>query len=82
MLGPWIYRSSDITGLKECYNKVNLDLERMHEWATANGLRLNRTKIQVILIHRRRPVIPPPALSENNISLNYNILKYSVLYYI
>jgi hypothetical protein len=50
-----IYRSSDIA---ECYDKVNLDLEWIHEWATANGLRLKPIKSQVILIHRRKAVIP------------------------
>jgi hypothetical protein len=39
-----------------------MDLQRIHEWATANGLKLNAEKSQVILIHRCRADIPPPTL--------------------
>jgi hypothetical protein len=39
-----------------------MDLQQIHEWATANGLKLNPEKSQVILIHRCRADIPPPTL--------------------
>jgi hypothetical protein len=39
-----------------------MDLQQTHEWATANGLKLNPEKSQVILIHRCRADIPPPTL--------------------
>jgi hypothetical protein len=37
-----------------------MDLQQIHEWATANGLKLNPDKSQIILIHRYRADIPPP----------------------
>jgi hypothetical protein len=39
-----------------------MDLQQIHEWATANGLKLNPEKIQVLLIYRCRADIPPPTL--------------------
>jgi hypothetical protein len=39
-----------------------MDLQQIHEWATANGLKLNPEKSQVILIHRCRADIPPLTL--------------------
>jgi hypothetical protein len=39
-----------------------MDLQQIHEWETANGLKLNPEKSQVILIHRCRADIPPPIL--------------------
>jgi hypothetical protein len=45
-----------------CYDEINMDLQQIHEWATANGLKLNPKKRQVILIHRSRADIPPPTL--------------------
>jgi hypothetical protein len=38
-----------------------MDLEQKHEWATANGLKLNPEWSQVILVFRRAD-IPPPTL--------------------
>jgi hypothetical protein len=35
-----------------------MDLQQIHAWATANGLKLNPEKSQVILIHRCRADIP------------------------
>jgi hypothetical protein len=51
-----IYSSSNIAGFQECYDKMNLDLGRIHEWTTINGLRLNPTKSKVILIHQSKAV--------------------------
>jgi hypothetical protein len=39
-----------------------MDLQQIHEWPMANGLKLNPEKRQVILIHRCRADIPPPTL--------------------
>jgi hypothetical protein len=39
-----------------------MDLQQIYEWATANGLKMNPEKSQVILIHRCRAYIPPPTL--------------------
>jgi hypothetical protein len=44
------------------YNKINMYLQQIHEWATANRLKLYPEKSQVILIHRCRADIPPPTL--------------------
>jgi hypothetical protein len=57
-----IYHSSSVSDLQRCYDEINLDLQQIHEWATANGLKLNPEKSQVILIHRCRADIPPPTL--------------------
>jgi hypothetical protein len=57
-----IYHSSSISDLQRCYDEINIDLQQIHEWATANGLNLNPEKSQVILIHRCRADIPPPTL--------------------
>jgi hypothetical protein len=37
--------------LQRCYDEINMDLQQIHEWATANGQKLNPEKSQVILIH-------------------------------
>jgi hypothetical protein len=37
-----------------CYEEINMDLQQIHEWATANGLKLNPEKSQVIMINRCR----------------------------
>jgi hypothetical protein len=41
--------------LKGVHNdELNLDLQRVHEWVAANGLKLNLMKSQVIVISRCR----------------------------
>jgi hypothetical protein len=47
-----------------------MDLQQIHEWETANGLKLNPEKSQVILIHRCRADIPPP-----NLLIGANVVK-------
>jgi hypothetical protein len=49
-----------VSELQRCYDETNMDLQQIHERATANGLKLNPEKSQVILIHRCRADIPPP----------------------
>jgi hypothetical protein len=39
-----------------------MDLQQIHKWVMANGLKMNPEKSQVILIHRCRADIPPPTL--------------------
>jgi hypothetical protein len=39
-----------------------MDLQQIHEWATANGLKLNPEKSRVILIHRYRADISTPTV--------------------
>jgi hypothetical protein len=57
-----IYHSSSVSDLQRCYDEINMNLHQIHEWATANGLKLNPEKSQVILIDRYRADIPPPTL--------------------
>jgi hypothetical protein len=57
-----IYHSFSVSDLQRCYDEISKDLQQMHEWATANGLKLNPEKSQVILIHRCRADIPPHIL--------------------
>jgi hypothetical protein len=57
-----IYHSSSVSDLRRCYDEINMDLQQIHERTTANGLKLNPEKSQVILIHRCRADIPPPTL--------------------
>jgi hypothetical protein len=45
------YHCSSVSDLQRCYDEINMDLQQIHEWATANGLKLNPEKSQVILIH-------------------------------
>jgi hypothetical protein len=35
------YHSSSVLDLQRCYDEINMDLQQIHEWATANGLKLN-----------------------------------------
>jgi hypothetical protein len=46
-----LYHSSSVSDLQRCNDEINMDLQQIHEWATANGLKLNSEKSQVILIH-------------------------------
>jgi hypothetical protein len=58
-----IYHSSNsVSNIQRCYDEINMDLQLIHECATANDLKLNTEKSQVILIHRCRAGIPPPTL--------------------
>jgi hypothetical protein len=43
-------------------SELNLDLQRVHEWAATNDLKLNPIKSQVIVISRCRVDIPPLTL--------------------
>jgi hypothetical protein len=43
-------------------DELNLDLEHVHEWAAANGFKLNPIRSQVTLISRFRVDISPPTL--------------------
>jgi hypothetical protein len=51
-----------VSVFQRCVDELNLDLQRVHEWAAANGLKLNPRKSQVIVISRCRVDIPPPTL--------------------
>jgi hypothetical protein len=57
-----IYHTCAASDFHKCIDELNLDLQRVHEWATANGLKLNPIKSQVIVINRCRADIPPPTL--------------------
>jgi hypothetical protein len=43
-----IYHSSSVSDLQRCYDEINMDVQQIHEWVTANGLKLNPEKSQVI----------------------------------
>jgi hypothetical protein len=49
-----------MSDFQRCIDELNLDLQRVHEWMAANGLKL--IKSQVIVISRCRVDIPPPTL--------------------
>jgi hypothetical protein len=57
-----IYHSSSVSDLQRCCDEINMNLQQIIEWATANRLKLNPEKSQVILIHQCRADIPPPSL--------------------
>jgi hypothetical protein len=44
------------------FDELNLGLQRVHEWAAANGLKLNLIKNLIIVISRCRVDIPSPML--------------------
>jgi hypothetical protein len=46
-----IYHSSSVLDLQWCYDEIDMDLQQIREWTTANKLKLNPEKSQVILIH-------------------------------
>jgi hypothetical protein len=39
-----IYHSSSISDLLRCYDEINMDLQQIHEWGIANGLKLNQER--------------------------------------
>jgi hypothetical protein len=49
-----IYHSSSVSDFQRCYDEINLYLQQINEWATANRLKLNPKKSQAVLIHRYR----------------------------
>jgi hypothetical protein len=49
-----------VSDFQKCIDELNLDLQRVHEWLAANGLKLNPMKSQVIVICRCRVDILPP----------------------
>jgi hypothetical protein len=51
-----------VSDFQRCIDELNLDLQRVHEWVAANGLKLNPIKSQVIVISRCRVDSPPPTL--------------------
>jgi hypothetical protein len=51
-----------LSDFRKCIDELNLDLQRVHEWAAANSLKLNPIRIQVIVISRCKVDIPPPTL--------------------
>jgi hypothetical protein len=57
-----VYQTCTVSDFQKCIDKLNLDLQRVHEWATANGLKLNPIKSQVLVISRCRVDIPPTTL--------------------
>jgi hypothetical protein len=49
-----IYHTCAVSDFQRCIDEFNLDLQRVHELAAANGLKLNPVKCQVIVISRCR----------------------------
>ncbi|XP_075167477.1 uncharacterized protein LOC142239569 [Haematobia irritans] len=48
-----MYLAGDINKLQETVRNINLDLQRVHKWACANGLSLNPSKSKCILIKKK-----------------------------
>ncbi|XP_075167731.1 uncharacterized protein LOC142239862 [Haematobia irritans] len=48
-----MYLAGDINKLQETVRNINLDLQRVHQWACANGLSLNPSKSKCILIKKK-----------------------------
>jgi hypothetical protein len=57
-----IYHTCAASDIQKYIDELNLDLQRVHEWAAANGLQLNPMKSLVIVISRCMVDIPPPTL--------------------
>jgi hypothetical protein len=57
-----IYHTCAVLDFQRCIDELNLDLQRVHEWAAAYDLKLNPIKSQVIVISRCRVDIPPPTM--------------------
>jgi hypothetical protein len=57
-----IYHTYAVLDFQKCIDELYLDLQRVHEWTTANGLKLNPIKSKVIVISRCRIDIPAPKL--------------------
>jgi hypothetical protein len=57
-----IYHSSSVLDLQRSYDEIKMDLQQIHKWVMATGLKMNPEKRQVLLIHRCRADIPPPTL--------------------
>jgi hypothetical protein len=55
-----IYHTCAVSDFQMCIDELNLDLQRVHEWAAAKGLKLIPIKSHVIVISRCRVDIPPP----------------------
>jgi hypothetical protein len=64
-----VYHSSSVPDLQRCYDEFNMDLQQIHEWATANELKLNPENNQVKLIHRCRADIPSLLIGANVIKV-------------
>jgi hypothetical protein len=62
MISKYITALVIFLDLQRCFDEINMDLQQIHEWATANRLKLNPKKSHVILIHRCRADILPPTL--------------------
>lgn len=62
-----IYLSSPRESIRDNIDRLNADLNRIHKWATANGLFLNPLKSKCLLIHKRTisPVIEHDILINN-----------------
>jgi hypothetical protein len=54
-------------------DELNLDLQRMHEWAAASGLKLSPEKSQIIMISRCRVDFPLLTLL-----IGFNVIKVVV----
>jgi hypothetical protein len=58
-----IYHNCAVSDLQRCIDELNLDLQRVHEWAAANGLKLNPMKgREIVIIHCRVDISPPTLL--------------------
>jgi ribonucleases P/MRP protein subunit RPP40 len=57
-----IYHTCAVLSFQRCIDELSLDLQRVHEWAAANSLKLNPIKSQVIVISRCRFDTPTPTL--------------------
>jgi hypothetical protein len=59
-----IYHTCAASDFQNCIksDELNLDAQRVHEWAAANGLKMNPMKSQVIVISRCRVDIPHPTI--------------------
>jgi hypothetical protein len=51
-------------------DELNLDLQRVHEWTDANGLKLNSIRIHAIVISRCRVDISSPKVNNLGFVLN------------
>ena len=67
-----IYNSGSLNGISACVNNINSDLRKIDVWARNNGLCINPTKSECILIVRSNRNIT----NDIQIKINSNVIEF------
>ena len=67
-----LYRSNRMENINHCIDSINCDLQKVDNWAKANGVYINSSKPIFLLLSRTKRAFVVPFISAINLGIIFN----------